>query len=220
MLDWLRRHADLDELREFGIAIAEPQPGQRHTGAYYRDDDRNVRFLHLAYHHALVDGDPSEKYGWVLPAALDDAIVDYMSDVCALVCAERPTLPYGFGQGCFNTNDGTFVQDGRVVGLTCATFVLALLAGYGIRLVDLETWPQRCGDAAWQQRIVEDLAERPSSTQHAELIRQDIGNCVRIRPEEVAAAASERELPASFRSASSLGELVVTAIREQAVVSP
>ncbi|MEQ8455545.1 MAG: hypothetical protein RLO52_19540 [Sandaracinaceae bacterium] len=142
------------------------------------------------------------------PAALDESLLNFLGALCREIRDGAPELPYGFGNGSFDRVNGTYVQAGAPRGLTCATFVLALFAAYEIDVVDLEEWPPRREDAEWQRSILCTLkAQFPGASDRAYFahIEADIGNCVRVRPEEVAGAASRDTFPADFATAEALG---------------
>ena len=205
-MEWLRSGSSTSEVREFAVAI-QGDAEQRHTGLLWRNSMGELRFLHLAWHHRLCDSDPSEDLSWTNVASLGDlAIERFFGNVCARLVKLRPKLSYGFGQGAFDPDTGVFHQDGPC-GLTCATFVLAVFGFNGPQLVDRKTWASREDDVLWQRHIIALLKER--APQHAAAIEADIGNCIRIRPEEVAASASRSEIPVVFDVAAPLGEAVV-----------
>jgi hypothetical protein len=210
-MQWLRYHEDLSDCPEAAVAVRAIDAAQRHVGLYYRDTDGTVLFMHLAWHHSLCCQDPpDESCRWVAPA-LDDAVLSFLATVCRAIRSEEPSLPYGFGQGRFDPDAGTFQQNGVRRGLTCATFVVAVFAAYDIQLVALDSWPQRSEDSAWQAKILRILEKRAES-EHVEAIRRDVGHCVRIRPEEVAAAASFAVLPADFDDVAPRGIEIVDAL--------
>ncbi|MCC6876912.1 MAG: hypothetical protein IT378_21585 [Sandaracinaceae bacterium] len=217
MPTWLRTYSELADFGELAIAIAEVREGQRHTGAYYRAGDGRdgVWFLHLAFHREMQHEPAKAKYRWVEPVALDPTLRQFIGTLCRALASGSPDrLPYGFGVGRFDPSTGTFEQAGRRRGLTCATFVLALFAAYEIDLVDLDTWGARESDRDWQERIVAAIeAHFPNEAAHVQAIRDDVGECARVRPEEVAAAASSVYLPVSFEEAARLGAEIVTALR-------
>lgn len=209
-MDWLRTSQELAECGEFAVAVGRVSDSQHHVGAYYRTDG-GVRFVHLAWHRDLrTDDDPKPRYRWITPAALDPSVLAWLGALCRAIHENRPAIPYGFGQDQFRLVDGLFVRDETSHGLTCATFVLAMFSGYGLPLIDLSKWPRRSEDELWQRQIVEAL--RNSGEEdircHIAVIQADVGNCVRVRPEEVAAAASVDSLPVPFDQAAAKGELV------------
>lgn len=74
---------------------------------------------------------PRPKYRWIDPAGLDPSYQEFLASLCRII-ARRPKdeLTYGFGVGRFDPVAGTYESNGRRRGLTCATFVLAVLSAY------------------------------------------------------------------------------------------
>lgn len=98
---------------------------------------------------------------------------------------------------------GRLLIDGAS-GLTCATFVLAILEVASIRLADLSTWAGREGDDVWKAWVVGQLEESGGPAEHVAAVRADKDH-VRVRPEDVAGAATEKPVPVAFNSGISRG---------------
>jgi hypothetical protein len=128
----------------------------------------------------------------------------------------RPSIAYAlrYEGGKFEPESGSFLTE-KDRGLTCATFVLAIFATRGIPLLRTEEWPPRPDDEAWQRAVVEMLREGGAEAEHIAAVEQEIG-CARFRPEEVAAAGTSSELPASFGYASRVGEAIVRKLLDRA----
>jgi hypothetical protein len=122
-------------------------------------------------------------------------VVGELSQACWQRGGQR--IPYGLAY-----DGGKFRADGRMelasgeLGLTCATFVLAVLAGAGLTLLDLATWDQRddkrrADDDAWHASIVAFLKKTKTdddiTDEHIAGVESE-KNCARYRPEEVAGA--------------------------------
>jgi hypothetical protein len=201
----------------FGVAIgvtdvvADPPIMQLHTGLLHRGDepDASVELLHLAFHALLVrsplpDGDV--HYVWVR-MAVDEDRVEAVVALCRRIWErkrENPEIRFGviYEGGKFR-DDGTLDLGGNAIGLTCATFVLAVLHGAGLDVVDFTGWPTRGDDVAWHDYIVRKLEEYRQrypdrvTLDHIRGVRAERG-CSRLRPEEVAAACAQSPLPARF----------------------
>ena len=194
------------------VTVACPnRPDQRHTGILYRSD-RGPRVLQLNWHHWASCDAPANELTY--PVALDSELIYLVSVACELVTSlyvEAPAappaigaraspvravpklrLPYGlkYAGGGF-ARDGTLALRGNAVGLTCATFVLAVFDYAGVLLLDVGGWPSRSEDAAWHATIVDQLGQgrRRASPEHIAAVRAEIP-CARFRPEEVAAAGA------------------------------
>ena len=192
------------------VAISQVDATQRHLGIAYRPDARTApRLLHLAWHRDLRDDENvTDNYKCVLfadvPLALHPTIVAQCKRTAEADL--RGGLPYGFGYTPTaikrDSESGCLVIDGPS-GLTCATFVLAILGLAGIDLVAIDTWQDRPDDEAWKNKIIERL--KPYATvAHIEAVQRDRRH-VRIRPEDVAGGATGSPLPTAFTTASVRG---------------
>ena len=81
-------------------------------------------------------------------------------------------------------------------GLNCSTFVLTIFHEAGPTLVNFAGWPKRASDRAWHQHLVKLLRPLVPAWYFKKVVK-DIG-CARVRPEEVAGACLEDDLPTSF----------------------
>ncbi len=169
-----------------------------HAGIVHRSAGRPLRLLHLAFHAKVIDeGMPSEglEYYWT-PLRMDPDRAETFAAFCRHLARRRPRIPYGvLYRGDTLSDEGTVLLSGGAVGLTCATFVLAVLKWAGFELLDLGSWIHRPEDTDWHAHIVEMLSRfrerNPEliSHQHIEAVRSEKG-CARFRPEEVAAACT------------------------------
>jgi hypothetical protein len=101
-------------------------------------------------------------------------------------------------------------------GLTCSTFVLAVLSSVRINLVKLAEWPSRPADVARHKELLDLLDGDPKvSRDHVAAVRAEV-TCVRYRPEEVAGAASSPEPPVSFVVAQAAAEHITRAFARRA----
>jgi hypothetical protein len=196
---------DLSHVPFAAIAIRSVTAEQRHIGVLYRESDADgICLLHLAWHHQLRNERPGGDYLWVEVAAPRRRLRN-VSAICRRIlraAAQGQQIPYAFSQpnDCFDSETGQFLLGPNRLGLTCASFVLAVFETAGLRLAQYETWPHdREGDRAWQAWIVQQLQTGPNraSDEHVAAVRSQLGNA-RFRPEEVAVAATVDPLPADF----------------------
>ena len=110
------------------------------------------------------------------------------------------------------SSDGSLAFDiaaGVGAGLTCATYILAVLDSIGLALLDEQTWSARPDDAAWQERILALLRETPGvPLAHLQAVMNTVG-IERIRPEEVAGCFASFPSPFNFENATSLGAQIL-----------
>lgn len=186
------------------VAICSIDESQRHIGILHRDAEADgVFLLDLAWHHHLRNQIPERQYLWVEPAINSKRLVQ-VAAICRRVWrSNRRGIPYAFSRPthCFDNSTGAFLLGPTRLGLTCATFVLAIFDEAGLPLVRYETWPEvREGDAEWQRRILAKLLETGASAEHFHAVSTEIGS-VWFRPEEVAGAVTISPLPADFDGA-------------------
>ena len=116
-------------------------------------------------------------------------------------------MPYGLAwRGSRFTASGVLELAPGARGLTCATFVLAVLKSVGIELVAEDTWPDRLEET--DEFITRVGGDPPSPI--AEGMRQElVSGARRITPDEVVGACLVEPLPATFAAASAAAREVV-----------
>lgn len=188
---------------------------QTHVGVVHRGHQGPALLLNLARHSDLRNDklpDPDQHYVCV-EIDLDPDRASAVTALCRRIWRRHPAIPYGvLYQGGKFAKDGRLLLRDRELGLTCATFVLAVLEGAGLALVKFEDWPARAEDQIWHSRVVAwlraDHDERPEvvSLSHVRGVASELG-CARLRPEEVAAAGSHPvfDWPVTFHDASAAG---------------
>ncbi|MCI0643159.1 MAG: hypothetical protein L0Y72_18235 [Gemmataceae bacterium] len=201
----------LAEMGRVVVAIKPISDQQCHLGILHRREKRSdIRFLNLQWHFQLADEIAPPNYHWIdmnLPAARAKQIAARCRQVWR---SSGKFIPYGFSLPTdnFDEKTGEFLFGPTNLGLTCATFVLAVFEFASIRLLDYTTWRPREDDSLWQQRIVEMLEEQDADAEHVEAVRQTVG-CLRFRPEEVAAGAALFPPTASFDSTCELATQIL-----------
>lgn len=189
------------EIGPVGVAIKRASHNQLHVGILYRIDS-SLRLCHLAWHHRLEDSPFMCNADYYLDDCgifRDDSINAQVFAARMLTIAKTKQIPYGVAYaGSVFSGDGAFEGFPKFgMGLTCATFVIAVFHSAGYVIVDLDTWIGREEDAEWQERIIDTLERHGASSEHVEAARMQITG-VRYRPDEVAAAAADGEPPLSF----------------------
>ncbi|WP_163869207.1 hypothetical protein [Myxococcus eversor] len=191
----------------------------------YKDASTGLaKLLHFRWHHfvasdVLSNTESSTRYRWVA-LNLPEEVAEVISQFCSVFEEKHRAAPSRHIGSGLRYTDGTFKSDplgfltNDGCGLTCATFVMALLKTYGLELLRQEEWPQRLEDQSFHERIVQELEEKGAETEHVEAVRKEIG-CARYRPEEVAAAALLGEFPVGFNQASSLGVEIARKLKQE-----
>ena len=192
-----------------GVFVQRFSSDQYHCGFLYFVSGQSPEVLHHHLSRPLSNEmpDPGKR---VLCALIDvdplraETIVSRARQVAAR--HQGLGLNFAFSspnQNWFSSDGLALVSEDRL-GLTCSHFVLALFESAGIRLVRVETWPDREEDRVWQEemigRVQSSWVEVGEHTEmFLEQIRAEIGN-KRVRPDEVGGAilAGSENLPASF----------------------
>jgi hypothetical protein len=183
-----------------------------HAGVLYRDDDNNqIYILHL-----VGTGNQSGKclasrdgwtppWGWVIPQLKREEL-QLARGYCHLVYDLKEEISYGFRFGLdhrFAEGTGMLQLTKDCRGLTCATFILAILHSINIRLLDLDSWEDR----PEEQAEMEVIAQGQGAGVADEL------PCKRYKPEEVAGACLADRLPVAFPLAITLSAQVLEKMR-------
>lgn len=184
-----------------------------HLSLIYVDDNQQPRWLHLGWHHHVLAKPLDKNYAWGEPP-LEPELRVILSRLCRKISqryvGQRRSIAYAlrYAGGHFDEMTGEFLcEDG--LGLTCATFVMAIFATRGVDLLRRQEWVPRAEDVIWQKNIIELLkgARDPRIDEHVAVVETEVG-CTRFRPEEVAAAGVATSLPLGFREAESTGRAI------------
>ncbi len=211
-----QEESSLSNICHAAIAIQSVDSNQRHIGVLHREDGSDeVSLLHLAWHHDLRNHPPKTAYLWVDPK-IPSRRMRQVAAFCRKVWRSNDNdraIPYALSppNDCFDRLTGKFLLGPTRLGLTCASFVLAIFESVGLPLAKYETWPKaRDGDQEWQECIIDHLekSQPPATTEHVEAVKGEVG-AIRYRPEDVAGAAITSPLPADFASAEELAALIV-----------
>lgn len=192
------------------VAVTIPNRAQIHCGVVHQLESDPARLLHLEWHARLADvpWPPSDEYLWV-PLRLHAIRRDAVIAKCRLIATARPSISYGVQfDGARFLENGLVQYQGSTHGMTCATFVLAVLDSAGVPLLKTADWKSRPEDAAWHDWIVAQLRKTAGvSKAHADNVAAEKG-CARFRPEEVAGACAGSRRPLGFVIVPALGRLV------------
>jgi len=173
------------------VAILKTSHGNFHVGLLYRNPStREPVVLHHPWHRTPLQEDPdTSRYAWV-ENKLSPLIARLIVARCRAVFEKnKEGLAYAFQYSAethFN-GDGLLVSGKGNHGLTCATFILAVLNGCGIKILDESNWPHSSSDDPWAQEILAWL-ER-FDPDHTALLGQCTEAWARFCPEDVAAAS-------------------------------
>jgi hypothetical protein len=163
--------------------------------------------------HALVKDESLEDIKFDLfwsELPLGDEGAAAIAGLCRRIAKRPASVPYGIVyEGGKLSDDGSVILNGLAIGLTCATYVLALLRSSNHDIVHFETWPPRADDSDWHGHIIKMLigfhCRHPDllTMDHILAVSREHG-CARFRPEEVASAA-QAQWPVLFNVAEPRG---------------
>ncbi|MDN7905219.1 hypothetical protein QZM18_13970 [Burkholderia diffusa] len=179
------------------LAVAVKHDGT-HVGLLYRVTEAPPKFLHLGWHHELYDDDTIRNgYAWAACSGFDDHEGrDMASWLRKIYQANIGRIPYGFNYwpgACFD-EDGLFTPSREGLGLTCATFVMALFEAQSYPIANVASWKARADDQEWFKKVVHELRTHSNaSAEHIQAQIDGMGRAVRFRPLEVVACASSYE---------------------------
>jgi len=171
------------------ISFERTGPSQNHAGLCIRQGPGPAVLIELQGHHRIEVG-PLREAARLAVLGIDPlrlpAVVRYVRSV-----GQNPTdrIPYGIAlpDDCFDATSGAWLLGPTGRGLTCATFVVAVLKAAGLNLLAIWTWQERPDDETWRRSIIAALRRNPANRQQADHVGRE-GTCTRFRPEEVAGA--------------------------------
>lgn len=199
-----------ETIKYIGIAIKKTEHGH-HVGILYRDNE--IRLLHLAWHLRLENDPPTRDYLWISPP-IHELRAKQLAANCRLVWRRNAQngVPYAFSDPRgFIWPSGELKLGPTKFGLTCATFVLAILEMTGLRLINYDTWESRGDDENFQKWVISMLEKSKVDEAAISAARSEIG-LVRYRPCEVAGAAMVAPPPLDFTDVT----LLEAAVEEKA----
>lgn len=193
-----------------GVFVEAISETQRHTGILVLDG--SLKKLHLRWNRDLCYEETTEAATPVIEPKLPEKRVRQLAAYCRSVAdSNGRDIAYGFSPPwrSLDPSTGSFQAD-AVVGLTCATFVLAVFSGVGVELVQAKTWPPPSEeDKAWFAEMVMRLESDPmTSSEHVERVKNEKPNA-RFPPEQVAAATGLPGIPVPYALAKRKGDAIV-----------
>lgn len=184
------------------VALLVQRDG-RHVGILHKGDLGDVYYVHLQSHFKLTNDPVPEKYNfWTeleIPTERALSLAAYVRMVVRKNAAGQ--VPYGFTLPAkFFDEFGDITLNPKNIGLTCATFVLAVMHAAGLQLVEYKSWPHRKEDIEFQQDVIDGMKSGVYGTvaaEHIDRVKASKG-ALRFKPLEVAAASVCDVYPVTF----------------------
>jgi hypothetical protein len=175
----------------FGIAIlVSHRPSQQfHTAALYRvGNELWMGDLQSHLRTCRARAEPTTGTYWIAPDLFEEDQRILAAKIDAWLDKNENKIPYSVAHpGGVVFCDDVWVGDEPGQGLTCATFIVELFKELAIPFIDVETWRRRDGDDEWAKKILPLICASMSQA-HVDAQRNRIGDTIRVRPTDVAAA--------------------------------
>jgi len=146
-----------------------------HTGLIHKDENNErLIFLHLGSDNALTQGPPLSDSVIIKPK-LTQRKLRQVASFCRLVYkVNGRRVPYAFSdpRGAIDRQTGRVLSGPNHLGLTCASFVLAVFDALKLSLIEYDTWPPRESDTAFQEEYIQSYI----SPQRRDEVRGEIGS--------------------------------------------
>jgi hypothetical protein len=186
-----------------------------HVGIVYRAAKAPApRVLHLKWNYQLADdalASGQTQFRAVVPA-IDPFELDVLAACCVVRAKQKQDIPFGFRHhaSSFAPKDGSFVPGAGETGLTCSTFVLAMLDWARITLIEKTTWQgrssqRRTADNIFWKKLLDFLRKTANAPKTQLDALESETDAIRFRPEEVAAASAVAVRPMHFVNAEPAG---------------
>lgn len=170
-----------------------------HVGIAFYPEGSTAKLLHLAWHKRVkTDSFPPRTCYIATTVKIPEETSEHLVGFVRMVSDKSPDINYGInvfaGRGSFDT-DGEYTAPAGSDGLTCATFVTEIFRAASLQLIDENTWKESDENVAWGQNVVDALKNYKDkegnavNPQHIEAVSNNVHNGLRVRPEEVGAAA-------------------------------
>lgn len=206
-----RLHFLDDDVVSAAVAVTLVHGGE-HAAMAYRSVRGELKLLHLFIDGQIGTGDRSAKYLLVIPNLLASSLLS-LAGLCESLHERRDILKiyYDFGADAkarfeVAENRCELITGEPSAGLSCSTFVVALFSSINRPLVKVRTWKHRPSDLARHLSLIQMLQDNGQEVRAAQLASR-VGR-IRISPCEVAGAATEEKIPASFATCCVNAEII------------
>lgn len=209
---------------ELAIGIARGRFGG-HAGIAFQSAKDGLQILHLRWHRKLaVEPYNATNDCWIVcKLEIPSSLAVQLVGIVRAVAKRLPQINYAVdsiaGKGSFDSN-GTYKPPRGSVGLTCASFVTEVFRAGKAPLLREETWTSTEANVLWAKQVVALLRELKVDSHHIAAVEKSI-NGIRIRPEEVGAAATLpfRSRAADFETLNAISPHVMATLDVQCPVA-
>jgi len=205
-------NAPFDQVDWIGFAIKRTAGRQFHVGILYKLNGKPVHLRHQCDHRLLVDAPPTDfAYLWINVSALGAINKRLIANKLSKAGGDK--IPYGIG---FKMNEQyldkktlKYCNTDPGNGLTCATYILAVLRTLGFDPFEYGEWHPTASDVGWQENSLSRKAlQFPNDADHFSAEQTHVGG-PRFRPEHVVGAGHPPSWPIAQAHADVLGAEVI-----------
>lgn len=181
------------------VGVFISQHDAQHVGLIYVSGVKTVNALHLVTNNKLEDKQIAlnaaqcKKY-IVAPIPMHSLVALPFCAYLRATVKKCPSIRYGINwagaMGSFD-KESNYTPPVSSDGLTCATFVSEVIAGFGMPAVDPQTWPKDTqNDKKWQKAQVERFRTNQRTTMPPDVIddMESVSPIQRLQPSQIAAA--------------------------------
>ncbi|NOS87866.1 MAG: hypothetical protein HOP34_04885 [Methylococcaceae bacterium] len=197
----------------FAIQVSDSASRQLHVAALYRFDNcLKIGDLQSHLRTRRAEARSSNHLFWVAPDLSEEDQRILAAKIDAWLDENENMIPYSVAHpGGVVFRDNVWIGNEPGQGLTCATFIVELFNELGIPFINVETWQERIGDIEWAEWILSLLSEN-MPPEHIKAQKEKIGQTVRIRPSDIAAAGyvvtQEMVAPLHFDEVNPISECI------------
>jgi hypothetical protein len=207
-----RFHFTSEHVPDLAVAIIVSRHGT-HTGIIHRAGGK-LFLLDQRWHEDLGNAPCDGMCPCVIPNLLPEEIND-VTGLCRLIATRREQNPRDPAPYALYRNPLTRISavTGEILlsgglGLTCSTFVLTIFEAARVPILDLTGWPRRPGDDDRHRELVALMRRTRVREDHVRMVEAELP-CIRVRPEEVAAAGMADAMPANHDQAECGGRWIL-----------
>lgn len=207
-----RFHFTSAHVPALAVAIIRTRHGT-HTGILHRDGGQ-LFLLDQRWHEDLGNAPSDGACPCVVPN-LEPEEVNDVTGLCRLIAKRRQQNPHEPAPYALYRNPKIRISrdTGEVIlsgglGLTCSTFVLTVFESAEVPILDLSAWPRRAGDDERHRSLVNLMRRTGVPEDHVQKVEAELP-CIRVRPEEVAAAGMADVVPATYDRAERGGRWIL-----------
>ena len=193
------------QLESVSVACMLNSIGGLHVGFLYQREDSSRWLSHLAWELVFRNEPAGEQFMCWVNVRISRPNLEILAAVLEEMKSNRDVnydVRYHGENSYFDQVTWAYIK--QEPGLTCATFIMALLRSLHLELFNVSVWPGRLEDKPVLDALISQLEKCGVEPARILAMRSNHQN-IRFRPEEVCGAVGEASWPVPFTSAQLLG---------------